>query len=238
MLLCLVTEEDWLVPRMIWQNFFKILYPIRVGKNRYFPTIKIFQWISNHPRHHPVFLNNLTDQNFLKRLASDQLQQPSHNQTPVIDRHFQTKIFCCIWINVWVIQRLSQSNCRKSEGQCGKMSPKERVKGANTVLRGSVRAPIDFLGTNPRLQNRGGTAPNVLQLSICPRKIPRKPLHCPAAQCRHPRNSHYDDSFSHTAPRIFHRRYDYQNHEVLSDFIRHRTGFILQQTGCIQHQTG
>ena len=42
---------------------------------------------------------------------------------------------------------------------------------------------------NLRLQNRGGAAPEVLQPRVCPRKIPREPSHCPAAQCRHPRNS-------------------------------------------------
>ena len=49
--------------------------------------------------------------------------------------------------------------------------------------------PRDFPRANPRLQNRGGAALEVLQPSVCPRKIPREPSHCPAAQCRHPRNS-------------------------------------------------
>ena len=49
-------------------------------------------------------------------------------------------------------------------GSVKKLSPKESVKGAVTVLRGSVKAPEE----NPRLQNRGGTAPKVLQPRVCP----------------------------------------------------------------------
>ena len=42
-----------------------------------------------------------------------------------------------------------------------KMSPKESVRGADTVLRGSVRSPEGFLRVNPRLQNLEGAAPKV-----------------------------------------------------------------------------
>ena len=74
-------------------------------------------------------------------------------------------------------------------GSVEKLSPKESVEGADTVQRGSVRASRDFLKANKRLQNRGGTAPKVLQQSACPREIPREPSHYPATQCRYPRHS-------------------------------------------------
>ena len=60
-----------------------------------------------------------------------------------------------------------------------KLSPKESVEGADTVLRGSVRAPEGL--------SKG--KPEVLQPRVCPRKIPREPSHCPAAQCWHPKHS-------------------------------------------------
>ena len=72
----------------------------------------------------------------------------------------------------------------------------------------------DFLRKNQRLQNQWGTAPKVLQLRVCPRKIPRELEHCPAAQCRHPRSCPEGTVFVHTAPRIFNSCSDYQNHEV------------------------
>ena len=37
----------------------------------------------------------------------------------------------------------------------------------------------------------------VLQPRVCPRKIPREPSHCPAAQCRHPRDSPEGTVFQH-----------------------------------------
>ena len=60
-----------------------------------------------------------------------------------------------------------------------KLSTKESVEGADTVLRGSVRAPEGFSEGKPE-----AAKPRVF-----PRKIPREPSHCPAAQCRHPRHS-------------------------------------------------
>ena len=76
-------------------------------------------------------------------------------------------------------------------GSVEKLSPKESVEGANTVLRGSVRAPNGFaqgksrgsLHTAP--QNSVGTQGNLLrgQLFL-------------------------------SAPRIFNSCSDYQNHEV------------------------
>ena len=64
-----------------------------------------------------------------------------------------------------------------------KLSPKERVEGSHTVLKGSVRAPEGFYKGKPKAENRGGAAPEVLHPRVCPRKIPREPSHCPAAQC-------------------------------------------------------
>ena len=46
-------------------------------------------------------------------------------------------------------------------GSVEKRSPKESVQGADNVLRGSGGLPRDFSRANPRLQNRGGTAPEI-----------------------------------------------------------------------------
>ena len=51
-----------------------------------------------------------------------------------------------------------KTNVENLRGSVEKLSPKECVKGADTVLWGSERAPA-----NPRLQNLGGCAPWVLQ---------------------------------------------------------------------------
>ena len=64
-------------------------------------------------------------------------------------------------------------------GSAEKLSPKENVKGADTVLSGSVRAAKGFSEGKPE----------VLQPRVCPRKIQREPSHCPAAQCRQTRHS-------------------------------------------------
>ena len=66
--------------------------------------------------------------------------------------------------------------------------PKEIVEVGDTALRGSVKVPEGFSNNKPRLQNQGGVVPEVLQPRVFPRKIPRKPSHCPPAQCRHQRN--------------------------------------------------
>ena len=54
-----------------------------------------------------------------------------------------------------------------------KNCPLRSVKGADTVLKGSVRVPEGFSEDKPeaakprgRLQNRGGAAPKVLQPSL------------------------------------------------------------------------
>ena len=66
-----------------------------------------------------------------------------------------------------------------------KLSPKESVKGAVTMLRGSVRDPEGFNeGKSEAAKSNGAQPPRV-----CLKKIPREPSHCPAAQCRHPRHS-------------------------------------------------
>ena len=54
----------------------------------------------------------------------------------------------------------------------------------------------------PRVQNQGGAAPEVLQPRVCPRKIPRKPSHCPLAQCEPPQHSPDGTVFS-TLPQGF-----------------------------------
>ena len=60
-----------------------------------------------------------------------------------------------------------------------KLTPKESVKGGDTALRGSVRAP----------EGSSEGKPEVLQPRVYPKKIPREPSHCPAAKCRHLRHS-------------------------------------------------
>ena len=51
------------------------------------------------------------------------------------------------------------------------MSPKERVKGANTVLRGVVRAPEGFSEGKPEAAKPRGRRLWVLR--VCPKKIPQ-----------------------------------------------------------------
>ena len=82
---------------------YNILFFMRVelATTGIFLICNILWWISHHPRHHPVFLSNQTEQHLLYRLASDQLLQPARNHT--FDRHFHTKIFCCIWSTFGVI---------------------------------------------------------------------------------------------------------------------------------------
>ena len=77
-------------------------------------------------------------------------------------------------------------------GSLEKLSPKENVEGAHTVLRGSVRAP------------------KVLQPRVYPRKISREPSHCPAAHYRHPRDSTERTVFPN-CPKDFNSCSDYQN---------------------------
>ena len=60
-------------------------------------------------------------------------------------------------------------------GSKEKLSRKESVKGANTVLRGSVRAPEGFSEGKVKASKPRGAAPKVLQPRVCPRKIPREP---------------------------------------------------------------
>ena len=58
-----------------------------------------------------------------------------------------------------------------------KLSPKESVKGADTVLRGSVRAPKGLSEGRPKAANPRGRSAQGLQPRVCPRKIPREPSH-------------------------------------------------------------
>ena len=62
-------------------------------------------------------------------------------------------------------------------GSVEKLSPKECVEGADTVLRGSVRAPKGFSEGKAEAAKPRGRSPEVLQPRVCPRKIPREPSH-------------------------------------------------------------
>ena len=50
-----------------------------------------------------------------------------------------------------------------------KLSPKESDEGADTVLKGVVRALEGFSKGKPKAANRGGAAPKVLQVRVCQR---------------------------------------------------------------------
>ena len=54
-------------------------------------------------------------------------------------------------------------------------SPKDSVKGADAVLRGSVKAPEGFSEGKPKAVKPRCASPKVLQPRVCPRKIPREP---------------------------------------------------------------
>ena len=82
------------------------------------------------------------------------------------------------------VEKLSPNlGCRHcAEGQC---------EGSRGVFRGQT------------LGCKTGTAPKVLKLRVCLRKIPREPSHCPAPQCQHPRRAlSWGDSYS-TLPQGF-----------------------------------
>ena len=90
-----------------------------------------------------------------------------------------------------------KATVESARGSVEKLSPKESVKGADIVLRAVWGLLRDFPRANPRLQNREGTASDVLQPRVCLEKIPREPSHSPAAQCRHlPKGLSWGDSSS------------------------------------------
>ena len=82
-------------------------------------------------------------------------------------------------------------------GSVENMSPKESVKGAHTVLRGSVRAPEGFSEAKPKAAKPRGRSPRGFAAKGLPEENPREPSHCPAAQCRHPRDSPEGTVFQH-----------------------------------------
>ena len=89
------------------------------------------------------------------------------------------------------------------------------VENSRCTMEKLWRLPRDFLRANLILQNRGGAALEVLQLRVCPKKIPREPSHWAAEQCIHQRDSPEGTVFPHcTAPRIFNGYSGFQNHEV------------------------
>ena len=72
----------------------------------------------------------------------------------------------------------------------------------------SLKATESLRGSVEKLSSK------VLQLKVCPRKIPMEPGHYLAAQCRHPRKPPEETVFFQTAPRMFNSCWDNQNHEV------------------------
>ena len=86
--------------------------------------------------------------------------------------------------------------------------PSELSSWAGQLLAdpGHVKATVE----NPRgILEKMSPEESVEGVNTLPR---RKPSHCPAAQCRHPRHSHEGQLF-YSAPRIFNRCSDYQNHQ-------------------------
>ena len=81
-------------------------------------------------------------------------------------------------------------------GSVEKLSPKESVKGADTVLRGSLRDPEGFSEEKPK----------VLQLMVCPHTAPQHSVGTQGILLR--------GQLFRCAPRIFNSCSDYQNHEV------------------------
>ena len=98
----------------------------------------------------------------------------------------------CVCVYMCSFQRAAcsvKATVENPRGSVEKLSSKESVEGANTGLRGSVRAPEGLFEGKPEAEKLGGAAHEVLQPRVCPKKIPREPSHCPAAQCRHLRHS-------------------------------------------------
>ena len=84
-----------------------------------------------------------------------------------------------------------------------KMSPKDSVEGADTLLRGSVRALNGFSDGEPKAAKPRGRSPQMIfQPRVFLRKIPWEPSHYPVAQCRPPRHS-YEGTVIPLCPKNF-----------------------------------
>ena len=66
-------------------------------------------------------------------------------------------------------------------GSVEKLSPKENVEGAHTVLRGSVRAPEGFSEGKPEAAKPRGHSPRAFEAEGLSKEIPEGALKLPAA---------------------------------------------------------
>ena len=82
-------------------------------------------------------------------------------------------------------------------GSVEKLSPKESVEGADTVLRGSVRAPEGFSEGKPEAAKPRGRSPRGFAAEGLPEENPSVST----------LNTLLRGQFFHTAPRIFNSRF-------------------------------
>ena len=89
-----------------------------------------------------------------------------------------------------------RANIENPRGNLEKLSPNESVKGAHTVLRGSVRASEGFSESKPEAAKPRGAQPPSFAVEGLPSVTLLKGY------------------FFHTAPRIFNSCLEYQSNEV------------------------
>ena len=87
-------------------------------------------------------------------------------------------------------------------GSVEKLSPKESVEGANTVLRGNVRAPKEFSEGKPEAAKPRGRSPQVFTAKGLPEKNPKGALTLPSSRESVTEAISRGDSFS-TLPKAF-----------------------------------
>ena len=98
-------------------------------------------------------------------------------------------------------------------GSVQKMSPKESVDGADTVLRGIVRAFKGFSQGKPKAAKTRGRSPRGFAAKGLPEENPEGALILTRSSVG-TRGTLLSGQLFHSAPRIFNSCSDYQNHEV------------------------
>ena len=83
------------------------------------------------------------------------------------------------------------------ENSCCTLSPKESVEGADTVLRGSVRAPEGFSKGKPEAANPRGRSPRGFAAKGLPKENPMGALTLPLRTVSVPLTLSLGDSFPH-----------------------------------------
>ena len=76
---------------------------------------------------------------------------------------------------------MCESNFENPWVSVQKLSPKESVEGAHTVLRGSVRAPVGFSEGKPKAGKLRGRSPQGIAAEGLPKENPERALTLPCS---------------------------------------------------------